>query len=90
MIIMREVFEAQAGSGGVCVPLPRSDPDEVFYTITQADKGKRYLDTEAGRIDVEPIMGVVLAMDVGRRLYRQPDGDWTEEKAVEYRQRTST
>jgi hypothetical protein len=57
---MREIFET---------PAPR-DPGRVFYTIRRADVRKIILRTEIGPIYLTNVIGYVLPVDVGRRLYR--------------------
>ncbi len=65
---MREVYAGELGDA--------APPDEpVFYTITEADVGTGdVLSTTAGPIPVGPIMGVIVAGDVGRRMHRIVDG----------------
>jgi hypothetical protein len=79
---MKEVFRR---------PVP-ADPGEVFYTITAADVGTSFIETEIGPIVVASCLGEILPSDVGRRLYRVaalPPFDWTwlAETVIEHARR---
>jgi hypothetical protein len=49
------------------------DPGRVFYTITAEDVNKTHISTSVGKIPVGEVMGRVLKVDVGKRLYRVPN-----------------
>lgn len=51
------------------------DPGRIFYTITKADVGKGTITTTAGPIHLSGVIGRVLKIDVGKRLYRVPCED---------------
>ena len=59
---MREIFAPQ--------PAPDTGEERVFYTITKADIGKRFIETDIGKISLD-FMGNVLSCDVGKRIYGQ-------------------
>ena len=65
----REVFKPDPGE-------PR-DPGRIFYTITADDVGKRVIKTTAGPVNAGDVIGAVLPIDVGKRLYRVPCEDPT-------------
>jgi hypothetical protein len=63
---MKEIFKP--------APDEPADPGRVYYTLTADDVGKRVIVTTIGAIHVGDIMGAVLPIDVGKRLYRVPGG----------------
>jgi hypothetical protein len=51
----------------------------VFYTITADDVGHTVIRTTGGTIPFSALAGGVLQQDVGKRIYRLPDGTWQAE-----------
>jgi len=61
----REVFKPEPDA-------PRG-PGRIFYTLTPEDVGKRIIKTTAGPVNVGDVIGAVLPIDIGKRLYHVPN-----------------
>lgn len=51
------------------------DPGRVFYTIRPEDVGKGVIQTEIGPIVMINVIGRVMEIDIGKRLYRVPNDE---------------
>ena len=72
----REVFKPEPGES--------RDPGRIFYTITADDVGKRVIRTTAGPVNAGDVIGAILPIDVGKRLYRVPTDGGIEGQPVSW------